>query len=230
MGKAAGASSAKKLAPKGRDIKFERTVGSLPSEKWIALDEAAPQLIKASGGSSEFAAHDLTRDLRDGDQTMGARWLVRGVESCFVFKPEFWRQHAQIDRLASAPTRLRVLAPNMLLAESGVPALRAGRWLFFLDRTKFNERVKPLSEPALIKAADDAPSLPSKRGRKTKFSWDRITAEVLHRCYKDGFPDDMPKFIQELYDWCGENLDAVPEFDVFRKRIGVWFSQIPRPR
>jgi hypothetical protein len=76
------------------------------------------------------------------------------------------------------------------------------------------------------------PARPSNRGRKTKFSWDIIGAEVFRRLYEDGLPapGEVTEFSDNVLQWCDGNLEKVPDLDALRKKIGIWLSRIPRSR
>ena len=65
-----------------------------------------------------------------------------------------------------------------------------------------------------------------KRGRKVKFDWDVIVAEVIRRVHEEGVPDNDRDFANKLFRWALDKFENPPADDSIRKKVPIWFSRL----
>ncbi len=69
------------------------------------------------------------------------------------------------------------------------------------------------------------------RGRRAKFNWDLLVAEVIYRAHEIGpsaLASDL-RLAEDLVRWCErQGLKEIPEIDTVRKKLRIWLSRYPR--
>jgi|SRR6516225_5212607 hypothetical protein len=75
----------------------------------------------------------------------------------------------------------------------------------------------------------EPPRAGRKRGRKVKFNWDTVVAEVIRRVHQEGLPENDSKFANKLFKWALDKFDKdTPTLDTIRKKVPIWFSHLRR--
>ena len=77
------------------------------------------------------------------------------------------------------------------------------------------------------------PAIGGKRGAKVKFDWHRLFAEMIYRVHTQGIPPSKSYDVlaTELMEWCegqGFKDEDIPEHSTLKKKLGIWFSLLPR--
>jgi hypothetical protein len=67
-----------------------------------------------------------------------------------------------------------------------------------------------------------------KRGRKVKFDWDKIVAEVIRHIHIDGVPDNDSALARTLQEWCQNHFEdeGIPELKTLETKLRIWFESV----
>jgi hypothetical protein len=106
------------------------------------------------------------------------------------------------------------------------------KWSIVHER--FEERLRAAKPPAPRPAKDIKLAPGGKRGKKVKFHWDLLVAEVIRRVHEEGIEAlaNASNVATELRTYCFETLrlkdEEVPGIEAIRKKLRAWLSRYPR--
>jgi hypothetical protein len=132
---------------------------------------------------------------------------VRLYASDHIVNPDFFTGHL---RVAVAVDGRLEIQPTRAIDRTYVWTVRRDDVLGLVDAGKPD-------------ATSDSP--PTRRGRISKFDWDRLAAEIIRLAHVKALPADDKKLTDMLIKWCDDQgMTNIPEYDTIRKKVGVWLK------
>jgi hypothetical protein len=181
----------------------------LDSSNWLSLTEAHAARSKQVG-SGDFAARDLTKQMREGRiHSMLLRYRSRRVgeegppaPERTLLSEEFWRDH----ELYAGDKLLVIALPRKTHQVVGLRDLVFYVWLPDYEKI-FGALHAKSSTPAQMQ------KVPEKRGRKAILPWTKIGFELVRRVEKMGNAagnKTTNSWATELEQWCLNHNQKVP--------------------